>query len=171
MKPSPETRTCAHCHKRFIPDYRNRHHQKYCAKPACRRASKHTSQALWLAKNPDFFKGAEHVFRVQVWRREKGRGRGRMIYKLVLELMIFRRKGRQDRIQVTRKDGQGMVLQDFCELKRIIATRVFMRLVRVLQDFTALLIRESYSFGKKGKKGPEGGRSRWARKTSGGRVC
>jgi hypothetical protein len=103
MKTKLEAKICEHCGKKFVPDYRNRHHQKYCGRPACRKASKANSQRLWLEKNPDFFKGHEHVLRVQVWRQEKGQGRGRMIYKLVIEFMIFRRKGRQDRVVVARK--------------------------------------------------------------------
>jgi hypothetical protein len=47
----------------YRPDPRNLRLQRYCAQPACRRASKAVSQRRWLAKaaNRDYFRGAEHV--------------------------------------------------------------------------------------------------------------
>ena len=52
-----ERRKCKCCHKLFRPDPRNRHHQRYCAAPSCRAASKAASQARWLAapENRDYF--------------------------------------------------------------------------------------------------------------------
>ena len=44
-----QRRKCKCCHKLFRPDPRNRHHQRYCAAPSCRAASKAASQARWLA--------------------------------------------------------------------------------------------------------------------------
>ena len=54
----------------FEPDARNLRHQRHCAKPACRKASKAASQRRWLAKaeNRDYFRGAINVARVQAWR-------------------------------------------------------------------------------------------------------
>ena len=54
----------------FRPDARNLWHQRHCPKPACRKASKATSQRRWLAKseNRDYFRGAINVARVQAWR-------------------------------------------------------------------------------------------------------
>ena len=54
-----ERRRCKCCHKLFRPDPRNRHHQRYCAAPSCRAASKAASQARWLAapENRDYFRG------------------------------------------------------------------------------------------------------------------
>lgn len=52
--------------------------QRFCAKPACRKASKAHSQRQWQRKNPDYFKGAEHVERVRRWRASHpGYSRGR----------------------------------------------------------------------------------------------
>jgi hypothetical protein len=55
----------------FEPDPRNWNRQRYCAKPACRKASKALSQKKWQEKpeNLDYFKGPDHVKRVQDWRR------------------------------------------------------------------------------------------------------
>ena len=62
-------RICQHCNQIFFPDGRNRHRQRFCQKPECRKASQAVSQAKWLAQNPDYFHGAEHVKRVQKWRQ------------------------------------------------------------------------------------------------------
>jgi hypothetical protein len=63
-------RKCRHCRTLFRPDPRNRGHQRYCSKPACRRASKAASQRCWLgqAANRDYFRGPTHVERVRRWR-------------------------------------------------------------------------------------------------------
>ncbi len=62
---------CRNCRRLFMPDYRNRERQKYCNKPECKRDSKAASQEKWLSKpeNKNYFRGAEHVQRVQDWRQ------------------------------------------------------------------------------------------------------
>lgn len=66
----PEEPKCLFCGKLFRADPRNARHQKYCAEPSCRKASKVASQRAWQAKpeNQDYFRGAENVARVQSWR-------------------------------------------------------------------------------------------------------
>jgi len=61
---------CLFCETFFLPDPRNRKHQKYCSAAACRKASKAASRRAWLAKpeNQDYFRGPENVARVQAWR-------------------------------------------------------------------------------------------------------
>ncbi len=63
-------RKCLHCGELFDPDARNAQHQRYCTEPACRRASKAASQRRWLGKaaNRNYFRGAENVARVRLWR-------------------------------------------------------------------------------------------------------
>lgn len=63
-------RKCRHCRELFHPDARNLRHQHYCSKPACRKASKASSQRRWLGKaqNRDYFRGAANVQRVRAWR-------------------------------------------------------------------------------------------------------
>ena len=63
-------RKCLCCRERFQVDPRNVRHQRYCSKSACRQASKAASQRRWLSKpeNRDYFRGPEHVMRVQRWR-------------------------------------------------------------------------------------------------------
>jgi hypothetical protein len=64
-------RKCLCCEKFFVPDARNRRGQRYCRKPACRKASKAESQRRWLEQqgNREYFAGAENTARVQAWRR------------------------------------------------------------------------------------------------------
>jgi hypothetical protein len=67
---STASRKCLCCNDMFPPDARNRRHQQYCAKDACRKASKAARQARWLAKpeNRDYFRGSANCERVRQWR-------------------------------------------------------------------------------------------------------
>lgn len=66
---------CLCCHDYFEPDPRSRYHQKFCSKPACRKASKALSQQRWLGKrdNRNYWKGVEQVERVRAWRKRNPR--------------------------------------------------------------------------------------------------
>ena len=66
----PVVRNCLFCGEMFRADPRNAGHQKYCSEPNCRKASKAASRRTWLAKpeNQGYFRGSEHVARVQSWR-------------------------------------------------------------------------------------------------------
>lgn len=70
MHPS-ESCKCLQCAEFFVPDARNQGRQHYCAKPACRAASKAASQRIWRQKpgNTEYFRGAVNVARVQAWRQ------------------------------------------------------------------------------------------------------
>lgn len=63
-------RYCLECNGLFTPDHRNRTRQRFCSAPACRRASKRTSQARWCAKpaNRDYFRGEANTERNRRWR-------------------------------------------------------------------------------------------------------
>jgi hypothetical protein len=65
-------RRCLHCRQLFHRHPRTRTQQKYCSAPTCRVASKKASQQRWLRKpeNQDYFCGAQHVNRVQIWREK-----------------------------------------------------------------------------------------------------
>ena len=71
MSTPQSRRKCRCCRKLFRPDYRNAHHQHYCSDPVCRQASKRASQGRWARQgdNQNCFRGAEHVRRVQEWRK------------------------------------------------------------------------------------------------------
>src|SRR5690606_38234281 len=74
-------RKCPHCRELFRPDPRNRHHQRYCSKPSCQRASKAASQRRWLDKpaNRGYFRGAAHVERVRGSRAQHPRSSRRPV--------------------------------------------------------------------------------------------
>jgi hypothetical protein len=65
-------RRCLCCQKLFSRDPRLRQRQKYCSEPECRAASKQSSQRRWLGKsdNVEYFRGEQHVERVQAWRAQ-----------------------------------------------------------------------------------------------------
>jgi len=60
---------CRHCSEFFPPDPRNRYHQRYCAKPECRTASKRASQRQWESRpeNRDYNRSAEKALKVRAW--------------------------------------------------------------------------------------------------------
>lgn len=66
---------CLCCRESFVADRRNQHHQKFCSKPACRQASKRSSQRAWLTQpqNQDYFRGPAHSERVRAWRQNHPR--------------------------------------------------------------------------------------------------
>ncbi len=66
-------RRCLSCQKLYYPHPRTRLLQKYCPELQCRAASKKASQHRWLHKpeNRDYFRGPQHVSRVQAWREEQ----------------------------------------------------------------------------------------------------
>jgi len=72
---------CSECQKPFVASKYSGGRQMVCASAACRKAAKKARQAAWTARNPDYFRGPEHVERVRQWRRanpgwrEKQRGR------------------------------------------------------------------------------------------------
>lgn len=61
---------CLHCKEEQKSEPRNRGRQQYCAKEACRRASKAASQQRWLSRpeNAGYFRGKEACERVKRWR-------------------------------------------------------------------------------------------------------
>ena len=71
MARQPRTRKCQQCKTVFVPDPRCVKRQRYCAPPACRKASKAASQQRWHQKpaNRDDCTGPTHVERVRAWRQ------------------------------------------------------------------------------------------------------
>jgi hypothetical protein len=68
--PSTTKFECQNCNELSSADARNRRHQQYCAKDACRKASKAARQARWLAKpeNQNYFREDTNSERVRQWR-------------------------------------------------------------------------------------------------------
>lgn len=62
---------CSNCNELYLPDARNRYHQKYCTKPQCRKASKQDAQRRYLSseKGSECFSGEYNKHRVREWRK------------------------------------------------------------------------------------------------------
>ena len=65
-------RKCCNCGGLYVPDPRNRWHQKHCSQANCRAASKALSQRRWRqsSKGCDYFDGNANVQRVRAWRKD-----------------------------------------------------------------------------------------------------
>jgi hypothetical protein len=71
MKVHHRRRKCRHCKQLFVPDPRNRYHQRFCSQPRCQQVRKATQQRVWSQRpvNRDYWRGPEEVERVRQWRR------------------------------------------------------------------------------------------------------
>lgn len=71
--PRRRKRKCRHCKQLFLPDPRNRYHQKYCREVACQLASQRASLKRWrrspLSRSPA--RRATDMERVHKWRRAR----------------------------------------------------------------------------------------------------
>ena len=148
-----ERRKCKCCHKLFRPDPRNRHHQRYCAAPSCRAASKAASQARWLAapENRDYFRGQVNVARVKAWRsRHPGYWRkGRRAGVALQDLSLAQAVDSTDKtVKIARSPLQEIILAQPAVLIGLIAhiagtplqdeiSRTTERLLRLGQDILA----------------------------------
>jgi hypothetical protein len=136
MKPSQGQRKCRHCHHSYLPDYRNRYHQRYCSLRECQQASKRASQRQWLKReaNRNYFSGPEHVSRVQKWR-----GINPHYWKTCSPRRLCRGRAETnahvaapDQIVVPGGALAGGTLQDFCRVR----TPLLLRLVSQLERGT-----------------------------------
>lgn len=71
LKQLEHQRNCINCNELFIPDARNRRHQRYCTKEECRTASRRSAQQRWLQsdKGAGYFSGDDNKRRVREWRK------------------------------------------------------------------------------------------------------
>jgi len=88
---SAKSHQCLCCSAPFEVEPRNAHHQKYCSKPSCRKASKAASQRLWLAKpeNVNYHSGPAAVARVSDWQKAHPEYRERQKIKRQAALQVF----------------------------------------------------------------------------------
>ena len=72
MKVYDRRRKCRHCKQLFVPDPRNRYHQRFCSEPPCQKARKAAKQRAWAKRpaNRDYWRGPKEVERIRQWRRE-----------------------------------------------------------------------------------------------------
>lgn len=70
MKPRGR-RKCVSCKKLFVPDARNRRHQRCCAQVSCRREQKAASDRRWRSQpeNREYWSGPENAARARAWQQ------------------------------------------------------------------------------------------------------
>lgn len=68
--PVTKLRNCLNCKRLFDPDYRHRHNQFYCTKPACKKVRQAANLQRWRERpeNQDFWRAPWNIERVQAWR-------------------------------------------------------------------------------------------------------
>jgi hypothetical protein len=110
---------CINCGEKYVPDARNRHHQKYCGKLQCRAVSKKHSQRRWLSqeKNRDHFRNGESTQRVREWRLRHPGYRKRRAVKaedVQQDLLNLQSTAAGNEAKVTEKISEG-VQQDLLD--------------------------------------------------------
>jgi len=158
MRRRVRKRKCSHCKEYFYPDRRNRHHQEYCSKPDCRKASKAASQKRWLSKpeNRDYFRSAANVLRVQMWRKDNPgywRRQGSGPEDALQDLLIEKAQKNQE---VTNLKGKNdTALQDFISEQHIVLIGLIAQLTgSALQDDIDCSIKRMQQLGNDILKGP-----------------
>jgi len=147
--PGIKRKKCRHCQLLFIPDPRNKDRQNYCRHPACRKASKADSQQRWLQKpeNRDYFRGPEHVRRVQrwraehpgYWRRTPRNGSSALQDPLIAQAV---------EINVDRIDFAQYALQDLLTVQPSVIIGIIAQLTGcALQDDIVMAVRRMQQFG------------------------
>ena len=126
MRPRGIHFKCRHCHRVFVPDYRNRYHQRYCCRQEeCRQASKRATQRRWCSKpeNRAYFCGADRVEHVQAWRkthpgywRRRARARGRTLQEHCSTPIPSEPSVSQE-VKAEGADHCGDALQDLCRVQ------------------------------------------------------
>ena len=64
-------RKCVSCKKLFVPEARNRRHQRCCGKVRCRQERKAASDRRWRGRpeNQEYWSGPENAARVRAWQK------------------------------------------------------------------------------------------------------
>jgi hypothetical protein len=95
MKPFGR-RKCVSCKKLFVPEARNRRHQRCCGKESCRRARKASSDRRWRGKreNREYWSGPQNAARVRAWQKAhpgywKGRKKRARVLQVVCAPEVF----------------------------------------------------------------------------------
>jgi hypothetical protein len=136
---------CRHCRKLFIPDPRNRSRQKYCDKDQCRKASKSASQKKWLNKpeNRDYFRGPDHVKRVQDWRKQNP-GYWKPIHDIALQDSLKRQPTEKNKDKCDFKDT---ALQDLLNIQPTVIIGLISNFIgsALQDDIAATLLRMQQS--------------------------
>jgi hypothetical protein len=67
----PGRRKCVSCKKLFVPEARNRRHQRCCGKAGCRKARKAAADRRWRGRpeNRGYWSGPGNAARVREWQK------------------------------------------------------------------------------------------------------
>jgi hypothetical protein len=143
-------RKCRHCKTFFTPDPRNAHHQNYCGRQECRKASKKGSQRRWLSKpeNKNYFSGPQNVERVRQW-RENHPGYWRVRTSCNPDALQDVLCENQQQNQLVNINFVQPVLQDlFIEQEPVLIGLIAQLTGCALQDDIALAIRRMQQLGR-----------------------
>jgi hypothetical protein len=153
MSSPPSQRKCRYCRRSYVPDHRNRYHQRYCSRPECQQTSKRSSHRRWLRApaNRDYFCGPEHVRRVQRWRshhphywRAQALGSSSQFQPQNTQKTVV-----AHRPEVRHQEPEGGTLQDLCRLKSPQLMRLAAQLERgALQEDIAGFARDLITVGQ-----------------------
>ncbi len=147
--PGIKRKKCRHCQALFTPDPRNLDRQKFCRKPDCHKASKADSQKRWLGKpaNRDYFRGPEHVQRVQRWRKDNP-GYWRLKPGRSPNALQDPLNGQPTEKTVDNADFTSRALQDLLSRQASVLIGIIAQLTgSALQDDIAMAARRMQQFG------------------------
>jgi len=129
---------CLHCGEKYLPDARNRHHQRYCAKPECRGVSKAQSQRRWASKpeNRKLYGNGDSTERVREWRKRnpgyrKRRNKQRAVVQR--ELLIEQAAGKEQ-VAETRVLERSGVQQDLWQNQRVLMVGLISHMADTVQQ-------------------------------------
>lgn len=83
-------RKCVSCKKLFLPEARNRRHQRCCGKASCRKERKAASDRRWRSRpeNREYWSGPENAARARAWQKaHPGYWKGRKKRARVLQVV------------------------------------------------------------------------------------
>jgi hypothetical protein len=140
---------CLNCKEDFLPDYRNRHRQRFCSKADCRKLSKRESQKAWLQKpaNQNYFRDTDNATRVRQWQKDHpgywkntARWRRRTLQDDCSEQAVVE--------QAVKAPVPDRTLQDLCSVQAPLFVGLISMLVgSTLQDDIALTTRQLVAKG------------------------
>ena len=137
---------CKNCGNYFYPDNFNRHHQHYCSRGECRKASNAASSRTYRKKqsqDSEFCRRESE--RVKKWQRKNPnywKNRQKSSKK------VEKNKVLRDFAQVEKLHSEMTILRDFAKLQHVVLTGVIVTLTGdVLRDDINSFIRQMYDKG------------------------
>ena len=137
---------CKNCGNYFYPDSFNRHHQKYCSRTECRKASHRASSSKYRKKKSSdsgfLHKESERVKKWQCKNPDYWK-KGKKTSKKILKNQFLR-----DFAQVEKLNSEVILLRDFTNLQYSVIKGVISTLTgNVLRDDITDFVRQMYNKG------------------------